>query len=56
MNSFLESPFYLEKQVLISHTYTKIKQNTSQIEKICDKFQMIGIGNKHSWILKGRTL
>lgn len=38
-----------------THTNKHTKQNTSQIEKICDKFQIIGIGNIHSWILKGRT-
>lgn len=41
MGFFLESPLDLEKQDLISPTYTGTKQNTSQIEKIHDKFQIV---------------
>lgn len=53
LNSFLETPIYFGKTYLISHTYIKTKQNISQIEKIYDKFQIVGIGNVCSWVLKG---
>lgn len=55
MYFFLESPVYLGKQDLISHTYSETKQKTSQVEKICDKLKIIGIGNIYSWILKERN-
>lgn len=41
MDFFLESLLDLGKQDLISPTYTDTKQNTSQIEKIHDKFLII---------------
>lgn len=41
MDFFLESLLDLGTQDLISPTYTETRQNTSQIEKIHDKFQIV---------------
>lgn len=55
MDSLLGSPIYLGKQDLILNMHTETKENTLHTEKMCDRFQMIGVGDACSWLLKRRN-